>query len=520
MKRNLALWFLLVFINFSCAKEYVFKPLPDSPINHHLVVLAKNKNGVRARGLAGATPAQTTIACQIQHAVKQTISGADGSFSLEVFDIDPDEKSGTLSFTHAGITTKHVYTIKNLPDALKNMVQSPFATDKEIDALEFIGEHAYMLSSQGALVRKFSPDAYFRLPASADAALLLNYDNQISVGARTIKAMGNYIVTPLFNTHNIAIVDAPKLTLLDQNGLQDAQGKSPIFTIDPPLVTKKPIDADGQGLSTTIGKTTPRNPETVVAIDDKHFLVSFTNYYQLADPNSQTGAVVGPGIIGLMSLENGKLKTLKTLVLPFKNPTQLIKKDDTTVWVLCSGAWNYQGNKFESQDSGVVRITIAPDRTAISIAHTLSLGDFSVAEAAIMNNKLIIPRSWGNEILVIDEAATAIRDEDKKSPSFHRPFNFTFAAAWHDNIVFLGDNQGSLIAYSLTEGFFPFPFVEPIIFYKNANPKLALGPLKLYFRHQVEKYDLIKTHKPGFDAWVSTTVHKLLPIDMLAVFGP
>jgi hypothetical protein len=520
MKRSIALSFLCVLMQLSCAKEHVFKKLPDGPVNHHMIVLAKVKDGAKLRGFAGATPPGTEIACAIKNAKGKTKSSADGSFVLEIANTDPHEQSGTITFNSAGVISEKTYTIKNLPDALKNITDTPFTTDKEIDSIEFVGSNAYILSSQGALVQSFAIDQQWRLSPKSTMAFLLNRDAYVAIGARMIKSMGDMLLAPLFNTHEIAVVDRQTGGLIAKSRLKNDTNQLHIFPVNPNLTVKTPIDADGVNASTNISKTAARNAEAVVAIDKSHFLVSFDNYFQFADASTGREAVVGPGIIGLMALENNQLKTIATMVLPYKNPSQFVKKDDLTFWISCSGVWQHNQGGFTSSDAGLVRIAVNADFTGMSLTNSISLDSFSPAPIALVGSKLIVPRSWGNDIAVIDESATTITESDKKTHSYHRPFNFTFATNWHDGIIFLGDNQGSLIAYSLTEGFFPFPFVEPIYFYKDADKKLALGPLKLYFRHSAEGYDIQTTHKDGYDAWVTTAVHRLLPLDFLAVFGP
>jgi len=520
---------------FLCAcgqKERTFKELPLGPIKHELIVLAKRFDKVVAKGFSLATPADTEVSLSVGAVTHDVRSRADGSFLLELKHTDPTIDRGHFRFRVGDKVFVQTYTIKIVdstqadkshPSNLKDIAKPYFATDgREISAFDFRKQQVAVLSSEASLVRFFNVSNRFVLNDKPASAILLNQKDTNALGARTIMTVGNFFVTPLFDTHAVALINAETQRIDALERLRDRSGKLLRFTVDPPLHVSDPIDADDSlQKSTIIAKTTARNAEAVIALDDRHFLLSFANYYQPADFSHNSGAVVGPGIVALMDIEGDKVKTKSQLVMPFKNPSFFVKKNEQTIWVACVGAWQAtQSGVFKSTDVGLVRLVINGDFSSIRIEHQIPLNDFAIAEPALVGSKLILPHSWQNEIAVIDENAHQVRDIDKKIADTRRDFRFTFATAWHDDIVFLGDAHGTLVAYSLKEGFFPFPFLEPIVLDENIDQKVMLNPIKLRFRHENLTTALAENHPAGYSAWVLTATYRIYPLDFLSIFGP
>src|SRR5690606_18814001 len=118
----------------------------------------------------------------------------------------------------------------------------------------------------------------------------------------------------------------------------------------------------------------------------------------------------------------------------------------------------------------------------LSISHQIALTDFTPGEPAVVNNKLIVPHAWGNHLAVIDETATAMGTENLKTHAYHRPFSFILAKHWHDDVVFLTTHDGNIVAYSISEGFFPFPFTEPMKLNRAQDKRMAINPMQLFIR--------------------------------------
>lgn len=507
----------------SCGDKPAFKPLPTGAIHHHLIVVAKIDGGVKARGFTGATPAKTEVFCGVGSKNHSVVSNDDGSFNLFVADTDQDIGYAELDFKTREKSFQVAYTIKHLPTSLGEVSQKAFETEKEVDSFAFMErERVAILSSQAALVRTFRINEHFALENEPQSAVILNRENPEALGARMIAQVGDYLLSPLFMTHEIALIDIDNKKTLQRTRLLDNAKKPHLFDIIPPLVVKTAIDADGSGKTTTvINKSMAHNAEAIFPLDATHFLATYSNYFQFADFTTKQNSVVGPGIVALLRIENGVIKTSHVAALNFKNPQHFATLDNKEVWVTCTGDWNFKSaDVMESHSAGIVKLKIADDFSSFSVDHEIDLKDFSPAEPVLLGNKIVIPRSWNDEVAVLDQSATRIGKTDKRVIKFHRPVAFTFASHWHDNVVMLGESQGSLIAFDLETGFFPFPFVEPIILNKSIGANVALTPIKVYFRHAVEKTNFSSEYRAGFDAWVITAVQRVYPLNLLSVFGP
>jgi hypothetical protein len=522
MKIFFAFLLTLILIFSACIEKYDFKVLPSSNIKHHLIVLAKNSHQVTARGFSGATPPGINVRCQIGDINKSTKSSHDGSFSINLTNIDESSDWGEFTFNIHGQSLKQKYKIKNLSSSLAQVARPPFE-GQVVDAIAFMDQEVAVLSQEAATVSSFEVDEHFQLISQKQKnTILLNMDNIKSLAPRMIERIGKYFIVPLFDTHELALIDPKKNECL-KTRLKDEKNQLYRFIVTPNLVVKNSIDAADQGEKRKIiNKTTARNAEAVFALDDRHFLASFVNYYQYADwSNKNYEAIVGPGIIALIAIENGKLITRQVSQVKFKNPQYFFAKKDHSVWLSCSGTWYFASkDTLKSKDAGLIRIDLTPDNSNYSIVQEIPLANFSPAKPALVKNKIIIPRSYSNEIAIIDETAKVINPSQIKKLDFHRDIRFTFASLWHDWIIFLGEAAGALIAYDLNEGFFPFPFIEPIRLNTAIDLKMALAPLEIYFRHQVDKKPLKDHYPTGFNAWVISAERTIYPLDFLAVFGP
>lgn len=517
------LWALFCLLIASCDKDTSFKTLPEGPINHHLIVLAKQNDKVVARGFSAATPPNTEVYCEVGKTSRKVNSNADGSFFFELTGVDTELAAGEFTFSVGGKIFQQGYQIKDLPQCLKKITKEAFKSDREVSAISFLKDDVAILSSAASVVRMFGIDNYFRPTENPTSSVLLNKDAKTPAYPSMVQSVGNHLVVSLSEIHELALIDPKVDAIAARARVEDDQGKLFRFTIAPPLQVKNALDADESGTATTtISQSSARNPEAIIALDDTHFLASFANYYQYEDDSQGQKSVVGPGVIALFAIENGTLKTKAREVLDFKNPRYFVAKDAEHVWVVAQGAWSNIGKaNVTSSDAGLVRLKIATDKSGFSVEHRIPLNDFTPTIPVLYGGKIILPRYDKSELAIIDENATSVTDADKKKPKFHRDFGFTFAALWHDDIVFLGDKLGTVVAYSVKDGDFPFPFVEPIIIDKNLDERIGLRSQMLYFRHTALKKD-IKVHAPiGFNAWlVSDTHQKIYPMDFLEVFGP
>ncbi len=158
--------------------------------------------------------------------------------------------------------------------------------------------------------------------------------------------------------HEVAFIGKTDEKLKHSAKVQDDLGATFHFNLPTPLTLKNPLDVELNGTPTTnITTSAARNPETLIALDNQNILASFSNYYQFEDDKLAQKAVVGPGVVAIMGMHDGKLKTLARLVLPYKNPRYFLLKDKEQVWVVCSGAFANVGNaNMTSSDAGILRL--------------------------------------------------------------------------------------------------------------------------------------------------------------------
>ncbi len=515
MKNCLALLCGLIFLS-SCKEPSTFKELPSGPIKHQLIAVARTTAGVRARGFLGATPPKSGIFFEVGPHNKAIISNEDGSFDHELI-LNSHEARADLTFS---LDAKHYqvgYEIKDVAQVLKRMSKKIFSTDFEMDSIVVKESHAAVLSTNAALLNIHPIDGTWALKKKSLATIVLNPNNKAKLYPRATLLTKNHAIVALYGTHELMLIDREKKSVIYKSRLLDKNGELYTFENKPPLLVKEPLKADGQNNSTSIAKSFAHSPEVMFALDETTFLVAFANYYQFADPSTQSSSVVGLGVVALVSIDNNQLTTKAIVQLPFKNPRYFIAKNNQEIWLSCSGVYrDINSFPMKSDDAGLVKLLITANNN-IEIKHHIPLKDFSPAKPALVSNKIIIPLAYGNQIAVIDDTAAEIKTDDIKTPSFHRSFAFTLAEPWHDDIVFLSSNEGSLVAYSLADSFFPFPFSEPIRINPTQEKSISISPTELIFRHGENE----ENYKPGYSAWVlSTTQHKIFAFDFLEIFGP
>lgn len=513
MKKLLITLLSIIYLSACGDDKTQFKILPNGPIKHQYIVMAKTKNGIRAKGFQGATPPNTPVFFEVGTKNKRVVSSAEGGFDAEI-ELASLPERGDLTFTINGTLYYSNYQVKDLSEKLPSVAKKPFKTDLEIDHISFQGSEATLLSSNAALVSVHHVDTTWTLNKHPSKTILLNPKAEAKLGPRMAARLGNYAVVPFFGTSELALLNLSANSLSQKSRLMDKNGALYLFENKPPLAVRHPINADGNTVSSTIARSYAHAPETIHVINDNSFLVAFTNYYQFADSSKGDKAVIGPGLIALIMIENNTLRTKDIIELPYKNPQHFVQKSATEVWISCSGSYrDVNVSPLASDGAGLAKLTIAKDK--LSISHQIALTDFTPGEPAIVNNKLVIPHAWGNQIAVIEETATALTTASLKTHSYHRPFSFVLAQHWHDDIVFLTTHDGNIVAYGVAEGFFPFPFTEPMKLNRSQDKKMVINPMQLFIR------DYSQTYQPGYSVWaLSPSENLIIPLDLMEIFGP
>lgn len=510
--KNLLLLFLLLPL-FACKQEYKFKDVADGPIKTQYIVVAKTNQGIKARGFKDATPPNTEIDFEIEKTHKKITSNADGSFEFEIPLNDSNLTKGQFSFKVGDKTIQQSFAIRDLESALGAVSKEAFDLPGDINDMAVTKSDALLLSLAGARVDVVKLDESFTLSTKNMKTVSLNPTGSSAPVPRSISAKGSNALVTFGGSHELGLVGIDQTSLLFKSLLKKPSGSLYLFDLDPPLSVKNPISADNTSPpSTKISRSFAHTPQEVMALDDHTFIVSFVNYYQFYDPSAKTNAVVGPGIVALVSIENDQIKTQSILLLPYKNPLFFNQAENNSIWVTCVGVYDTKDGKIISTDAGFVQLQLSNDKKSISQKHQIPLKDFIPAQPALVKGTLIVPESYGQRVALFKEDADQALSNVKEL-KHHRPLLFRFASHWHDDVVFLGEER-SLIAFSLSsEEFFPFPFKGEIILDKKQGSGVAFAPDKMLFRPS-------EIHA-GFSAFVlSQMQYRIIPLDLLEIFGP
>lgn len=465
----------------SCKTESKFKQLPTGAIKHQLIVAAKTTKSVRARGFAGATPPGTTVYFEVGDAHASVVSSPEGSFILELLSPDISSNFGVFNFTTKD-NKKFVerYELKNLTEALSLVASEALSAVPEISFITIHNDEALILSQQAALLRRVKINSDWTLAQDSHENILLNPKVQEAPSPQMVDARKNHAVVSLFNSSELGLVDLQTNKLINNFKLDHKQ---------------------------------TRSAQRIMALDDINYLVSFVNFDPALNDESDSSKQYGPGVVALIEINNNSIHANQILVLPFKNPYafKINPKNSQEVWVMCSGAYTNINKKDvapKTIDAGLVKLNIFNKN--INISKKIPLPDFTPAEFELVGDFLVVPEFLGNKLLVLKEDS---QDLEPIEASYSRKFNFTLATHWHEDIVFLGDQSGALVAYSLSDGFFPFPFSAPINISKEEQIKFS--PSQVIVKKQEPEYH------PGYGAWVvSHWQSKIIPLDFLKIFGP
>jgi hypothetical protein len=505
---------------FSCAKEdkYKFKDLPDGPVNHHLITVARKQNDVIAKAFSGAVPVGSKVFFELGSKNQKQNVASNGSFEVTLNNVDANAEYAQLTFTINNKYYQYSYTIKNISNASAQLAHKAFSTSVDIDDIKPIANKILVLSSQSSFLRQFSLSDEWVINTESVDNLLLNPSLKSNLWPRSIDAQSSHALVPFFGANELALINSNNMSLTKTSRLMDKEGKLFLFDNNPPLTVNKALSADGTSSpSTTIKSSFAHSPERVLAIGNDRYLATFVNYYQFEDKIRNSHAVVGPGIVALLTVKDNTLVTLDIKVLKCKNPQYIIKKNDRDFFVTCTGVWkDLSKDNLTTSDAALVNIKLGNDNNSFSQIQELPLTSFVPAEPALVRDKIVIPEAFKNRVMVLSQDAQSFSENDIVSLKFHRPFAFTCAALWHDSIVFLGSQEGSLLAFDAeSKSFFPFPFLDPI-------PVGAVLVQKLIFRNQNENYDLATSYKKGFSAFALTSAlqSKIIPLDLLEFFGP
>ena len=484
MKRLINLFFVLsICLLSSCKKkDYEFKNLPTGPIKHQLIVAGRAKNKIIARGLAGSTPPNTTVYFEIGSDNKSQISDKTGAFELELPN-NPEALMGVFNFTLPD--NKHEsqnYTIKNISEALNTVAQEALEAPTEITLVKIHDNKALILAHDKAQLKQVAINSDWTLSEDNIYNILLNPQADSSLSPQNFDSYKQNTLVPFLNSDQLALIN------LSSNK----------------IITKKKFDDQ-----------LAKSPQSVFSLGDNNFLVSYIALDAQKNPT-------GPGAVALININNNSINLKQIIQLPFKNPYAFKQNKNQEIWLSCTGAYKEKEDRdktitsAQTVDAGLVKLKVSKDLNNLKIKHQIDLNNYSFAPAEfeLVEDKLVIPELWGGRLIVIQEDSPNIIP-DNINNEYEKKYKFTFATSYYQDILFLGDASGTLVAYSLKTGFFPFPFVEPIKLVKNTE--INFNPKQLIIRNNKPQ----ESYPRGFGAWViSETQNKIIPLDFLKIFGP
>lgn len=499
-----------------CGEKSIFKKLPEGPVNHQLIVLAKTNEGLKLKGFAKASPPKADIFLESGRLNAKTVAEGDGSFMLDL----PGATDGSLadlSIAANGKVYRANYSPKILSQTLNKIAKKPFSTGKDIGYFLPGNNQAYILSTDANLVSTHQLSSNWILDEHSSHSVLINRHSRPSLYPRMMDRVGTSLIIPLFGAHELLSFNLNNESDLFSTKLKNPDQSVFTFNNNPPLKISAPISADDiSPASQEIKTSIARNPERILAIDDEHFLASFTNYYQFNDPSKNKKSVVGPGIIALLKLQGSKLLTLKIKQLSCLNPQFFTRQSSKDYWLTCTGSFDeISANRVSSQGAAIAKLSLTDNLKDFTLGAEIKLDGFTPAEPAINEKILLIPEAWGQRVLSMPLSESSIKDNYFKTIAYHRDLYFTTSAHWHQDSFFLGTSDGHLVSFSDKDGFFNFPFVEPISIAPNQNTNMSWLPLQILVRPGLS----LESYEPGYDLLVRTAEHNIVPLNFLEVFG-
>jgi hypothetical protein len=523
MKINMQWIFALIGLLFlsACPTPKVFKKFDDTAVNHHLIVLGKYEGTTTAMGFSGAIPANARVSLTINDKKVSDTSKADGSFSLAIPTKETaDAKTGVLQFDIPAQAITSTYEIRDLVESINKVVGNPIMTGG--NTTDFILSKAggknllVVTATHSSSLTGYKLNSLWSGLNDAQFDILLNPELAKTPAVNTVAELAQYYVVSLFANNELVLIDKAKGTLLHTTKLMKPSGELAVLPLNETLTTQMGIDVLNDGkLSTNFSQSYAFGPEAILPVSDDKFLVSFVNYFQMAE-GPLGKAVVGPGVIALLQVKDNKIATLKILETTMKNPNVFFGLEKNSVWVSCSGVWESKDGKMASHKAGLIKLAFNTSLTDVTEASKIDMTDFAPAKPVLVRGKIVVPESYGGRVVVFEETAKALSDGKMWPALLDKNYKFSFATHWQDDLVFLGEASGNLVSFDLNAGFWAFPFVKPILLTKNEDATVVFAPQKLVFRSGRLGVDYqgnnALTFLPHQGKW--------LPLDFLEIFGP
>lgn len=519
MSKKILLSSLLASLVFySCEEPKHFPTFKDEGIKHNIIVLARHGNDIRLRGLKGALPALSKLSLKIDDETIATSSGSDGAFDVSMKNA-PHSQTKTANITFllpAEGEKSFTYRIRELDTDISKIVGEKLPYFGDITDFSVSTDVLAINAGHTASFNRFRLNKHWSDFISTLTPTLLNPSLGANPVVRNLVELEEHYVVSLFNTNSLVLIRKKNGEVVHTTILKNPDDSAYLLSLGETLTTSVKHDVlnDGNAVS-SFDKSIAFNPDALFAVDDTKFLASFTNYYEMASSNTKN-AVVGRGLVALLEVRDDAIKTLKIVPLDYKNPQYFFGflKDKNTIWLESSGAWKYGTDQYKASNAGLTKLLLAGDLRDISVDKNIAIDNFSCGKPALVNDQIIIPEFFGERVFVLSTNAVTQSEGTVMTSPKKGSHKFLEAEAWYDTIVFISDASGSLIAFDINDGFYPFPFVEPLPVVKDIPP-FVYAPRKILFRQGAQGFDYA-----GNNGLVMLLQKQIVTLDFLMLFSP
>ena len=505
--RLFSLFFLcaIFLLQSACASQdcdtdnpYDYIPLKASTIcQHHLIVVAKDGNKVRARGFTGAVQAGATVKLQANQKQAETTTTTNGRFEL------------TLALTPEELVNTH--TANLIISTATEILETPYRIRQIDDALAKIPEHHLQTgSAANSMVIAYHQNRPFGVIAASMAGEL----HIFPLDRKSANGFLNETKTLYFLPDETNAPANPYSVALSEDGRRVAvslQGQHKVALVD---IFEQKILNYGEA-------TNAKHPEGLAFIRN-NLLVAFTNLIESGTRDKQ--ARYGKGMLVRFIQKDSKLAWAETIELPCQNPTHVLQDAQGQAWVTCSGVFSFLPSKKITLTSPAAFLKIyIPGMLEVSgmkIERQIDLGlQFSPGPAVLSGDTIVAGNTIGSNILLISTRSQNIAEgqllptEKEESPSF-----FPYAMAGFGNLIFITDfhRDRLLVLDGETLQLNSWPFINGLPLSNSNHSDFFKGPIVIVQREGRPGIDFLG---PNMFALHNLSA-QLVPLSFLQLMGP
>jgi hypothetical protein len=391
-------------INGGKQKERFYASLAKLPADgnqHHLIVAASTKTGVRVRGFSRAVSPNARI--RINASGKEYSALADGLGRFDMAIAYPSQSSvpDSLELIVTGVqpggtTNTATYRVRNLEKALNSIRGYEVKTKQMPNDLLFLpgrsSPEVLITASGSAAVEHLQLDAGStqRLGATYFSPANKSSGESAANPWRTVllDKSGLNAVTTLHGQHSIAHFLIGEKKPHATTRLDDISGKLLQFALPTTIVPRAPVYFSGGASPDAELRSMPAQYPQGMLLQEPWLLVAYTNYIDFADIKNPAQA--GPGAVGIFLYDGRHITSKGSLTLPCQNAVDIIEDNRKKVWAVCAGLLGFtsQGSIVATSDAELIELIQGPE---------------SNDEPFAQGRRINLGRFWPNSILFVDD---------------------------------------------------------------------------------------------------------------------